>query len=77
MAVYEIQVVRGSGTIDTRYSDRSVKVGDRFTIDARELVVVRRIASPSNPLASAAFLCAEATAPALPVRSRPEARRAA
>ena len=77
MAVFEIQVVRRSGAIETRYSDRAVKVGDRLTIDARSLVVLRRVRAPHNPLASAAFLCVEPPAAASEAQSRPAAQRAA
>ena len=77
MAVFEIQAVTRSGEIEPRYTDRAVNIGDRLTIGSRGLVVVRQVASPTNPLASAAFLCAEPTGPVGERPTRPAARQAA
>ena len=77
MAVFEIQVVTRSGEIEPRYTDRAVNIGDQLKIDARNLVVLRRVPSPTNPLASAAFLCAEPTGPVGERPTRPAARQAA
>ncbi len=63
MAVYEIQVVRRNGSLDTLYTDRRVDVGDRLRIGASDVVVTERRRTPVDPLVTAAFRCTEEIAP--------------
>jgi hypothetical protein len=80
MALFELHVVQASGTIEKRYSDRAVRLGQRLTIDAHRLVVVEELAKPDSPLATAAFLCTktiDATTPPLATKGLPVFLRAA
>jgi hypothetical protein len=67
VALFEIHVLGRGGVIETRYTDRAVRLGDRLTIGARTLVVSEGVPTPVSPLATAAFMCAEERQ--LPVRS--------
>ena len=80
MAMFELHVVQASGTIEKRYSDRAVRVGQQFTIEAHRLLVLEELAKPDSPLATAAFLCAktiDATTPPLASKGLPVFLRAA
>ena len=63
MALFEIQVIRQSGEIEIRYSDQPLNVGDRITIDTRSVIILRQVATPTSPLATAAYLCTEPNNP--------------
>ena len=75
--MFELQVVRPDGVVDTRYTDRLVSVGDRVSIDTRSVLVLEQIASPANPIASAGFRCAEEPAGPSTASIVPATRRAA
>jgi len=67
VALFEIHVLARGGVIETRYTDRTVQLGDRLTIGARTLVISEGVPTPLSPLATAAFMCAEEQQ--LPARS--------
>jgi hypothetical protein len=80
MPLFEFQVVQKNGSIESRYSDQPVSVGQELRIGSHRVIVVGQAARPESPLAASAFLCRRLQTRARVLstgRSRPRWRRAA
>lgn len=57
MPLFELQIVQKNGSIESRYSDREVAVGEELRIGGHRVIVVGELARPESALADSAFLC--------------------
>jgi hypothetical protein len=57
MPLFEFQLAQSNGSIESRYSDQPVSVGQELKLGSHRVIVVGEAGRPLSPLADSAFIC--------------------